>query len=84
MKTKNIEAMAAKAARALKEMGFDADLMIFDQVTPCVTDDDYANSVEIFKLTDLPELLADPKGFIARRFRKEPSKKTENNVVPFH
>ena len=95
MKIKDLEAMSAEAERLLKEMGFSVDITIFDTATVCVTDDDWANSITELKLKHLPELLADPEGFITRHFRDQEGsiirrsealklKKTENNVVPFH
>jgi hypothetical protein len=67
---------AAEAERVLREMGIDADVMLLDEAA-CTGED--ASGVEIIKLTDLPELLADPIGFAQRRFGR-----TSADVIPFN
>jgi len=72
---------AAEAERALREMGLDAHVSIFDRHVGC---EDFCldcdcDCFKTIKLTDLPELLADPIGFAQRRFGR-----TSADVIPFN
>jgi hypothetical protein len=72
---------AAEAERPLKAMDLDAHVSIFDRRVRC---DDFCldcdcDCFKTIKLTDLPELLADPIGFAQRRFGR-----TSADVIPFN
>jgi hypothetical protein len=63
---RDVAKLAAEAEQMLEAMRISIDILLTDRATADATD--YEMGVENIKLTDLPELLADPVGFVSRRF----------------